>query len=110
MYYQIICLAATREINISIHSLNSPSDNPTESGRMFRVFNEELLCLPVKQFIAECVQCFMVGLPSHAVNVLSICYASLLAPSFLKDVQESRKIVTSMEELCKKVILKFFTN
>ncbi|XP_065681003.1 serine/threonine-protein kinase SMG1 isoform X2 [Hydra vulgaris] len=95
---------ATREINISIHTLNSSPDDGSESGRMFRVFNEELLCLPVKQFIAECVQCFLVGLPSQAVNVLSICYASLLAPSLLKDIQEGRKFVSSMEELCKKVV------
>jgi len=101
---------ATREIDTSIQMLNavickemkntSDSSNPFSS--IMCVFNEELLSLSVKQFIADGVQSFLIGIPSRSVSTLLTSYVTLLAPSIMKD---NKKGVSSMEDLCKKVFI-----
>lgn len=86
-------LNATTEQEMELISTTIPS--------MTCVFNEELLSLSVKQFIAECVQSFIIGLPSHAVTVLSLNYVHLLSPT--NSSKEGKKGTLVMEELCKKV-------
>lgn len=71
--------------------------------KAFSVFNEDLSSLPVKQFIAESVQYFVIGLPSQTLTQLILYFLSLLNPSFAKEVKENKKIDTTVEDLCKKV-------
>ena len=85
-----------------MHGITYPLESITSSP-MLRVFNEELLCLPVKQFIAECVQSFLIGLPSQALTVLLMNYMGVLAPVIAKDIKEGRKSICTAEDLCKRV-------
>jgi len=99
---------ATRDIDNATKVLNVTSKDDVsmthQNDRTLRVFNEELLCLPVKQFIAECVQYFIIGIPSQALTNVSISYAGLLASNVARDAKDSRKSLNTMEELCKKVV------
>ena len=72
----------------------------TSFSNIMCVFNEELLSLSVKQFIADGVQSFLIGIPSRSVSTLLTSYVTLLAPSVIKD---NKKGVPSMDDLCKKV-------
>ena len=87
--------------------MNAPTKSElqvsTNGERMLRVFNEELLSLPVKQFIAECVQFCIVGIPSQALTSLSMNYVGLLAPNIAKDLKDGKRSTITMEDLCKKV-------
>lgn len=92
---------ATRDIDAMTKVLNKQVE---ETGEKFlRVFNEELLSLPVKQFIAECVQFFIIGLPSQALTALSVNYIGLLAPAVAKDIRD-RKVTFTFEDVCKKIV------
>ena len=86
-----------------LHDGRVLEQEPMES-KAFVVFNEELLSLPVKQFIAESVQHFIIGLPSHSLKQLILLFLNLLNPNFSKDAKDSKKISTSTDDLCKKVI------
>ena len=94
---------ATRDIDAAVKNSKPTRKDDDNNEQVFRVFNEELLCLPVKQFIAECVQFFIIGIPSQAVVNVSVGYVGLLAPNVGKDVKEGRRGAVTMEELCKKV-------
>ena len=102
-------LDATRDIEAALKTLNASVSKDgvianTIGEPTLHVFNEDLLCLPVKQFIAECVQNFIIGIPSQALTNLCINYVGLLASNVARDVKDGRKSVNTMEELCKKVI------
>ena len=71
--------------------------------KTLRVFNEELLSLPVKQFIAECVQQCIVGIPSQSLTQLIVHFINLLHSSLGKELREGKKGSMTVEELCKKV-------
>lgn len=116
----IFLLAATRDLSVTPAGLCNGSDassgkanHSTESidvehkaKKAFSVFNEDLLSLPVKQFIAECVQQFVVGLPSQSLTQLILYFIQLLNPVFGKDVKETKKINILSDDLCKKVNLR----
>ena len=113
----IFLLAATRDLNVTPAGLcngSDPSSNKAnyssenndleyKTKKAFSVFNEDLLSLPVKQFIAECVQQFVVGLPSQSLTQLILYFIQLLNPAFGKDVKETKKINILSDDLCKKV-------
>ena len=84
-------------------TFSRPSEHDKQWSKAFSVFNEELLSLPVKRFIADSVQSFILGLPSYSVAQLILYYVSLLNPSFANEIKESKKITTTAEDLCKKV-------
>ena len=65
------------------------------------VFNEDLLSLSVKQFIADCVQSFLIGIPSRGIATLLANYVTLLAPNVARETKKGAAV--SMEDLCKKV-------
>ncbi len=64
----------------------------------------------MKQFIAECVQQFVVGLPSHSLTQLILYFIDLLRPGLGKDIKEYKKGNVSVEELCKKVRMVLFNS
>eukprot|EP00795_Rhopilema_esculentum_P008911 gene8911-16536_t len=77
-----------------------PSKTDSES---ITVFNEELLAFHVKQFVAECVQKFIVGMPSYSLSQLIMYFVSLLNPNVSKDLKD-KKCNTSIDDLCKKAV------
>ncbi|XP_066926510.1 serine/threonine-protein kinase SMG1-like [Clytia hemisphaerica] len=97
---------ATREIDMTVKDLNAPTlsemkNSLTPFSSIMCVFNEDLLSLSVKQFIADCVQSFLIGVPSCGVSTLLTNYVSLLAPSVAR---ENKKGVVSIENLCTKLV------
>ena len=115
-YGSYIFLAATRDLtsptpavtcngldfNRRAHGDNSLNKESLEA-KAFSVFNEDLLSLPVKQFIAESVQHFVIGLPSYSLTQLTLYFIMLLNSNFAKDIKDNKKINTTAEDLCKKV-------
>lgn len=102
---------ATREIDIAVKALNAPTieemkHDLTPFSSIMCVFNEDLLSLPVKQFIADCVQSFLIGIPSRAVSIMLANYVSVLAPNIVRETKKGAAL--SMDELCKKVNLATF--
>lgn len=104
-----LCIDATREIDIAVKALNAPTldemKSPTPSvsvpDSIMCVFNEDLLSLSVKQFIADCVQSFLIGIPSRGMSTLLASYVTLLAPNVARETKKGAAI--SMDDLCKKV-------
>jgi len=88
--------------NQGTFSKNSEHNN--QQSTAFSVFNEELLSLPVKKFIADSVQSFVLGLPSYSLTQLILYYLSLLNPGLAKEFKENKKIITTAEDLCKKTV------
>ena len=105
----VFTLDATREIDVAVKALNAPtldemkSTTPSTSApdSIMCVFNEDLLSLSVKQFIADCVQSFLIGIPSRGMSTLLANYVTLLAPNVARETKKGAAI--SMDELCKKV-------
>ena len=99
---------ATREadtvVNCFLSSIQEELKYVDVGEQTLCVFNEELLCLQVKQFIAEIVQYFVIGIPSQVVTSISVNYIGLLAPNVVKELKEGKKCVVTMDELCKKVV------
>lgn len=99
---------ATREVDTTVNRFFSSIQDELKYGEVAEqtlcVFNEELLCLQVKQFIAEVVQYFIIGIPSQVVTSICVNYVGLLAPNVSKDLKEGKKCLVTMDELCKKVV------
>ena len=109
--YTVFFSAATRGITANLSNVangveynkdgntGDPSKTDSES---ITVFNEELLAFHVKQFVAECVQKFIVGMPSYSLSQLIMYFVSLLNPNVSKDLKD-KKGNAGIDELCKKV-------
>ena len=89
--------------NVGVHG-EKECESESENTKVLNVFNEDLLSLPVKQFIAESVQHFVIGLPSHSLTQLILYFVTLLNPNFAKEIKENKKLTTTTDDLCKKVI------
>ena len=113
MYFLPVVTTRDLSVPVSIASYIGSDDNQgtfsknsehnNQQSTAFSVFNEELLSLPVKKFIADSVQSFVLGLPSYSLTQLILYYLSLLNPGLAKEFKENKKIITTAEDLCKKV-------